>query len=426
MPKKFLNNLRVRGAIAGGLGGATGWFLVEGLLTSLNINLSAISIRRMYLYDTVFGALTGVCIGLALGTAEGIIVRSRFMIKRGALIGGIAGIFGGTIGLIFGEMIFQQVKFIPFIGRSLGWGVFGAFLGLAEGISRRSTRGMRNAALGGLIGGIIGGFTFDLIAIFPNLVFNNSVASRAAALIIVGASIGILIFIVQKAFADAWLTISSGQSEGHEFLFDKPHLVVGSSEKCDIVIFNDPTIKPRHAVIIKTNQGYEIESLGEGKIWVNNEEITRGVLKREDLLKLGNTRLTFQNKVTSQAMPESPSYKDSPSQKPIASQDSTVFRKLNTPPFYLLEKNSGKRHPLNMDIITIGRAPDNIISLNDPLVSAHHAEVRYEEGYYILYDLDSTNGTFVNDRRIKKNMIKAGFQIQLGKTRLVMERMNTP
>ena len=45
---------------------------------------------------------------------------------------------------------------------------------------------------------------------------------------------------------------------------------------------------------------------------------------------------------------------------------------------------------------TIGSAPDSDIVLGDQTVSAHHASIRYKDGRFILSDLDSSNGTFLN------------------------------
>ena len=72
-----LNDVRIRGAVAGGLGGFAGWILVEPIVVPM---LDRVTVSRdmaeLYRVDAFFGALAGVCIGLALGVAEGIILRS--------------------------------------------------------------------------------------------------------------------------------------------------------------------------------------------------------------------------------------------------------------------------------------------------------------------------------------------------------------
>jgi predicted component of type VI protein secretion system len=60
----------------------------------------------------------------------------------------------------------------------------------------------------------------------------------------------------------------------------------------------------------------------------------------------------------------------------------------------------GKTFPLNRDVITIGRDIANDIVISDPEVSRKHAQVRSSETGFILEDLGSTNGTFVNGQRL--------------------------
>ncbi len=57
---------------------------------------------------------------------------------------------------------------------------------------------------------------------------------------------------------------------------------------------------------------------------------------------------------------------------------------------------SGAPHDLTDEVITIGRAPDNMIVIDDPSVSGRHAQLRLAGEVYRLKDLESTNGTRVN------------------------------
>lgn len=70
--------------------------------------------------------------------------------------------------------------------------------------------------------------------------------------------------------------------------------------------------------------------------------------------------------------------------------------------------------PINREI-TIGRRDDNSIVLNEGYVSGHHARVYLRNNQYILEDLNSTNGTILNDQRIdNKVYIKNGDEIKIG------------
>ena len=85
--------------------------------------------------------------------------------------------------------------------------------------------------------------------------------------------------------------------------------------------------------------------------------------------------------------------------------------------FLLIE---GKRHfPLTQTTIKIGRRHDNDLSLSDPHVSRVHAEVRLMEGRYVIADLGSTAGTFVNGRQIKQHILEPGDVISVGVVQLL-------
>jgi hypothetical protein len=69
--------------------------------------------------------------------------------------------------------------------------------------------------------------------------------------------------------------------------------------------------------------------------------------------------------------------------------------------------------------VTIGRLPDNMIVIDNPAVSGRHARVYKEGNHYVLEDLKSTNGTFVNDKPIARHTLLEGDTISVGKHSLV-------
>src|SRR5687768_4165543 len=60
----------------------------------------------------------------------------------------------------------------------------------------------------------------------------------------------------------------------------------------------------------------------------------------------------------------------------------------------------GRKFPLTTDIIIIGRQFDSSICLSGRAVSRHHAQITSKSGTFFVEDLDSSNGTFVNGKRI--------------------------
>ncbi|HEX8618626.1 MAG TPA: FHA domain-containing protein [Thermoanaerobaculia bacterium] len=65
---------------------------------------------------------------------------------------------------------------------------------------------------------------------------------------------------------------------------------------------------------------------------------------------------------------------------------------------------------------TLGRDPGNDIILRDPKVSRHHAEIVFERGFFVLHDLASANGTYVNAKRVRVAPLTHGARLRMGNT----------
>lgn len=76
---------------------------------------------------------------------------------------------------------------------------------------------------------------------------------------------------------------------------------------------------------------------------------------------------------------------------------------------------------LRQGYLTIGRAQDNTLVINEPTISAHHARIYTYLTVSYIEDLDSTNGTFVDGKRITKHLLKPGSVISLGGHELLLE-----
>lgn len=80
---------------------------------------------------------------------------------------------------------------------------------------------------------------------------------------------------------------------------------------------------------------------------------------------------------------------------------------------------AGSRFALDTAVVTVGRHPDSEIFLDDITVSRRHAEVRLEEGAYMVSDVGSLNGTYLNRERIEQARLTSGDELQVGKFKLV-------
>jgi predicted component of type VI protein secretion system len=73
---------------------------------------------------------------------------------------------------------------------------------------------------------------------------------------------------------------------------------------------------------------------------------------------------------------------------------------------------------LSGGVVTIGRQPDNLLRIDNPIVSGHHARIFWENSHYVLEDNESFNGTYLNNRSVSKAVLSDGDVIVIGKHRI--------
>jgi len=110
--------------------------------------------------------------------------------------------------------------------------------------------------------------------------------------------------------------------------------------------------------------------------------------------------------------------------------DKTRIVKKTTPAFAWLvcisKQFNGKRFDVNTGITTIGRGSENDIIVGDDSVSKDHAKIKYSENddKYKIYDLVSTNGTFVNEVKVEAPIeLKDGDTVTIGEIDFIFKRV---
>ena len=82
--------------------------------------------------------------------------------------------------------------------------------------------------------------------------------------------------------------------------------------------------------------------------------------------------------------------------------------------------DAGARFLLDTDVVTVGRHPDSDIFLDDISVSRRHATFTRTANGYVISDLGSLNGSYVNRDRIDSDVVlSGGDEVQIGKYRLI-------
>jgi pSer/pThr/pTyr-binding forkhead associated (FHA) protein len=72
---------------------------------------------------------------------------------------------------------------------------------------------------------------------------------------------------------------------------------------------------------------------------------------------------------------------------------------------------------------TIGRLPDNTVVIDNPAVSGHHACIFRNGEQFVVEDLESKNGTFVNDKNVTRQPLRHGDVVRIGKHKLVFDQL---
>jgi pSer/pThr/pTyr-binding forkhead associated (FHA) protein len=81
--------------------------------------------------------------------------------------------------------------------------------------------------------------------------------------------------------------------------------------------------------------------------------------------------------------------------------------------------NNGATYLLDTDVVRVGRHPENDIFLDDVTVSRRHAEFRREGEGFVVQDVGSLNGSYLNGERVEHAKLVHGDEVQVGKFKLI-------
>jgi hypothetical protein len=274
-------------AVLGAMGGLISWQLSNLIGLSL--------IQNIYLSEVIVGGLIGLCFGLLIGLAEGLFVRSATFALRAGLISGGLGFVAGAIGLPLSEALFLMLGGQPWT-RVIGWGVFGALVGLGVGITGGSQAW--KPALGGFIGGALGGALLEV----ANRMFANSLWGKAVGLSLLGAALGVFIALIVLLLSRAWLEVTSGKLKGTEFILDKfvkaggPTAFIGSDALKSDIVLPDPGVDPQHALLSGNDSHMQIKDMSLSGTYVNGSKVEQTRLGNKQSIRVGNTGLVYHEK----------------------------------------------------------------------------------------------------------------------------------
>ena len=294
-------------ALCGGWAAAAGWAL--GRLLVGNDSLGGTGIKGMCL-----GLPIALALGLvdALWVFS---LRQFSRILPRLFVCVAVGSIGGLVGGVAGQLLFdwENLPLLLIFGWVLTGLMVGVSLGtydflrdwVREEELRGSGRKVLRSVLGGAVGGLLGGFLDLKLSDFWGEVFpgkSDLWSPSFTGFVVLGLCIGLMIGVAQVVLKDAWLRVESGFRKGRELLLSRPVLTIGRAESCDLGLFGDASIERLHARIYQQDGRYLIADAGSATgTFVNGARINEPTpLRSGDLIRVGKAEIRFseRNKAT--------------------------------------------------------------------------------------------------------------------------------
>jgi hypothetical protein len=296
-------------SLAAGVGAFLAWAVLEPFTTDLDEE--GVDVAGLLLFPTVAAG-----VGLFLGAAEGLMCRNLGRAAFSALVGTVVGFFGGGLLLIPAGIVFVlAVQFavelggengpeglpsgvgllVFMMGRATAWAITAIAAGIGQGTALWQGKVVLNGVLGAALGGLLGGLLFDPLYLLLPAVDGEAALSRCVGLTLIGLMVGLFVGLIEGWTKNAWLLMKHGPLAGKQFILHRDSTVLGSSPRCEIYLFKDPAIEPRHAIIHNRGGRFEIEDCDTPDgTFVNDRQVAgRAWLQSGDTIGLGDTVLEF-------------------------------------------------------------------------------------------------------------------------------------
>ena len=212
-------------------------------------------------------------------------------------------------------------------------------------------------------------------------------------------------------------------TDGREYRVESAPLGLGRDAGSDVVVAGND-VSRHHAEIRNEADGYLLLDLSVNGTYVNGERIGKThVLARADIIRIGNDEFRFYADALGPSLPQAEPESGRPAAAPPPPPPGAVQRlsdtmhgipeaepQRNTPPsaeaaplaslLFRSGEFKGRRLPIKVPVVNIGRGDYNDVVIGDASVSTMHAKLQRREAIWILTDLGSTNGTYVEGERL--------------------------
>jgi pSer/pThr/pTyr-binding forkhead associated (FHA) protein len=241
-------------------------------------------------------------------------------------------------------------------------------------------------------------------------------------------------------------------TDGREYTVGTGSLTFGRDASADVVVAGND-VSRQHAELRSDPEGYILIDNSVNGTYVNGERVgkTRR-LSRADVIRIGNDEFRFYADSPALSSPaksapkvpavEPPPPPGVPPSGASARLSDTMHGapvaevpRPNTPPspgaaplaslLFRSGDMKGKRLPIKVPVVNIGRGDYNDVVIADPSVSTMHAKLQRREAVWVLTDLGSTNGTFVEGEPLKGELpLSPGTTIRFGDVSALFEPLD--
>lgn len=399
--------------------------LAEGLLNAL---------KNAFLHMLVLNGAFSVMLGGMLVLAEEynsppkrVAIRMGKVTGLGACVGALAGIMA--------QLLYMGINLVTLglgqiLARGIGWAVMGAGAGVCVGWVLGGWNRSKMSTLGGLIGGLAGGLIFDLVGAFTA----DGSASRLIGFTLIGLMTGAAVALVEDLAKQSWLTVLNGPKEGRTFILTKEVTTIGRNEMADIAFFSDPGIAKEHARLLLRDHEVMVQSATNTTVTVNGAQTQYAQLRPWDVIGIGRVTLRFHQKASSrhmayvmQPLPDlaapqlRPAYT---SANLTMSQPAVVVTKGQLALLAVSGPHLNQRFQFGPGTIRIGREMGcGVLLASDSIVSRNHAEMTWNGTGWVIRDLSSRNGLWINGNRVTEHNMSVGDQVGVGQSWLRVESL---
>jgi hypothetical protein len=255
---------------------------------------------RNFIQQILWFSSMGVLLSFCLSIGDAAVSRNL----RGVIINGSVGIVLGLIGSVLVSLFINHLyrallgrddpSFVQqVLARTIGWAILGGFLTLAPGVVLKNRKRLVIGLVGGVLGGTLGGMLFDPLGHLTG----SDLFSRLVAISSIGLIAGLGTGLIETVVKTGWLYVVAGLIAGKQFVLYKNPTSIGSSPGCEIYLFKDPAVAPRHAAVHKLPDGYYLEDQRSGApTLVNQRPVARAKLRSGDAIQIGSTVFAFRER----------------------------------------------------------------------------------------------------------------------------------